>query len=132
MKTYRYKVLLETYWRHQRFDPEKSGDQGVVEIQVDEDNPAPRTFLPLNGGPIDDNELSANTLAVIERKTKQYMSRNNIQPYEARTYAELQDESKAAIPVGSDKAFESSNKFKKQKVVRKSASSSSDDAGLGD
>ena len=131
MKTHRYKVLLETYWRHQRFDPDKSGESGVVEIQVDEENPAPRTFLPLDGGPVDDNELSHNTMAVIERKTKQYMTQNNIQPYEPRSYRELQEVSKNAIPVGSDKAFESSKKFKK-KVVRKGSSSPSDNAGLGD
>lgn len=125
MKTHRYKVLLPTYFRHQRFDPDKSGEEGVVEVSVDEENPAPATFLPLDGGPVDDVELSENTLAVIERKKAQYLRSNVVPAYEPKSYSEMQAGSKAAIPVGSDKAFEDSQKFtKKKKSARRSSSSS--------
>lgn len=114
MKTYTYKVLLECYWRHSRWSPDKSGENsdGIVRVATDEDNPAPCVFLPLDGGPVaSDESLGTNVKNLIRRKAERFLNSAAAMPYEPRSYAEMQAESKAQIPLGSAKAFEDSRKF---------------------
>jgi len=134
VKQHRYKIILTGYWRHRKWNPDREPN-GEAVVMTDETNAAPCWMYPLDGGPV--NPIPKGTLgAIIKRKTAQYLSTVG-QPAESfdptRSFSEMQEEA-GQVPLGAENAKRDSLRYKTKpkRIVRKSASSSSDDAGLGD